>query len=167
MEATQVSADQWMDRENVVGTSLVIQWLRLHVPKQGMQVRSLARKLRPHKHWGQKTKMWNRSNTVTNTIKTLKMVHIKKNLVKENVVNTCNGIIFSLKKKGNSDTCYSVSAQLINHVCLFATPWTLACQLPPSMRFSSKNTRGGCHFLLQGIFLTPVSCVSCIGRWIL
>ena len=37
--------------------------------------------------------------------------------------------------------------------------------------FPGKNTALGCHFLLQGIFLTqgsnPVSCVSCIGRCIL
>ena len=37
--------------------------------------------------------------------------------------------------------------------------------------FPGKNTGGGCHFLLQGIFptqdLTWVSCVSCIGRQIL
>ena len=35
---------------------------------------------------------------------------------------------------------------------LFATPWTIAYQAPPSMGFSKKNTRVGCHFLLQGIF---------------
>ena len=85
------------------------------------------------------------------------MVHVKKNLVKENVVNTCNGIIFSLKKEGNSDTCHNVSAQLISHVCLFPTPWTVAWRPPLSMRFSSKNSRVGCHFLFQGIFPTPVS----------
>ena len=28
------------------------------------------------------------------------------------------------------------------------------CQAPPSMEFSSKNTGVGCHFLLQGIFMT-------------
>ena len=37
--------------------------------------------------------------------------------------------------------------------------------------FPGKNTGVGCHFLLQGIFLTQGSnlhlCVSCIGRWIL
>ena len=36
--------------------------------------------------------------------------------------------------------------------------------------FPGKNTGVGCHFLLQGIFVTPGSnpqlCVSCIGRWI-
>ena len=36
----------------------------------------------------------------------------------------------------------------------FATQWTIACQAPLSMGFSSKNTRAGCHALLQGIFLT-------------
>ena len=37
--------------------------------------------------------------------------------------------------------------------------------------FPGKNTGVGCHFLLQGIFLTRVqtniSCFSCIGRQIL
>ena len=30
----------------------------------------------------------------------------------------------------------------------------IACKTPLSMGFSSKNTEVGCHFLLQGIFLT-------------
>ena len=49
------------------------------------------------------------------------------------------------------------------------------CSLPHSSvhkSFPVKNTGVGCHFLLQGIFLTqglktPVSCISCIGRRIL
>ena len=40
---------------------------------------------------------------------------------------------------------------------LFATPWTVACQAPLSMEFSSKNTGVGCHSLLQAIFLTQGS----------
>ena len=36
----------------------------------------------------------------------------------------------------------------------FATPRTVACQVPLSMGFSGKNTGVGCHFLLQGIFPT-------------
>ena len=39
-------------------------------------------------------------------------------------------------------------------VRLFASPWTVAYQAPLSMGFSSKSTGVGCHFLLQGIFLT-------------
>ena len=38
---------------------------------------------------------------------------------------------------------------------LFGTPWTVTYQIPPSMGFS--NTGVGCHFLLQGIFLTQGS----------
>ena len=50
------------------------------------------------------------------------------------------------------DTC--VRAQSHSRVLLFATPWTVAHQAPLSMAFSGKNTGVGCHFLLQGIFLT-------------
>ena len=39
----------------------------------------------------------------------------------------------------------------------FETPWTVARQAPLSMEFPSKNTGVGCHFLLQGIFLTQGS----------
>ena len=38
-------------------------------------------------------------------------------------------------------------------VRLFATPWTIARHAPLSMDSPGKNTRGGCHDLLQGIFL--------------
>ena len=34
----------------------------------------------------------------------------------------------------------------------FMTPWTVACQAPLSMEFSSKNTGVGSHSLLQVIF---------------
>ena len=33
-------------------------------------------------------------------------------------------------------------------------PWTIAQQALLSMEFSKQNTGVGCHFLLQGIFLT-------------
>ena len=40
----------------------------------------------------------------------------------------------------------------------FATPWTIAHQAPLCpLNFSGKDTGGGCHFLLQGIFLTKGS----------
>ena len=47
-----------------------------------------------------------------------------------------------------------------SHVCTalsrvpIVTPWTVALQAPPSVDFSGKDTGVGCHFLLQGIFLT-------------
>ena len=40
-----------------------------------------GRELRSHMSQGQKTKTQNRSNLVTDSVKTLKMVHIKKHLV--------------------------------------------------------------------------------------
>ena len=33
----------------------------------------------------------------------------------------------------------------LSHVWLFATPWTVAYQTPPSMEFSGKSTGVGCH----------------------
>ena len=43
--------------------------------------------------------------------------------------------------------------KLLSRVLLFAIPWTVAYQVPPSMEFPGKNTGVGCHFLLQEIFL--------------
>ena len=42
---------------------------------------------------------------------------------------------------------------------LFATPWTVAYQAPPSMGFSRQECCAGvdCHFLLQGIFQSQES----------
>ena len=52
--------------------------------------------------------------------------------------------------------CVFVHTQLLSHIQLFATPWTVARQAPLSMEFSilGQNTGVGCHSLLQGIFLT-------------
>ena len=49
---------------------------------------------------------------------------------------------------------WKVKMKLLNRVQLFATPWTVAYQVPPSMGFSRQNTGVGCCFLLQGIFPT-------------
>ena len=43
----------------------------------------------------------------------------------------------------------------LSHVWLFATPWTVAStRLLRPWDFLGKSTGVGCHFLLQGIFLT-------------
>ena len=47
-----------------------------------------------------------------------------------------------------------VSVCALSHVQLFVTPSTGAHQAPLSMDSPGKNTGVGCHFLLQGIFLT-------------
>ena len=39
------------------GTFLVVQWLRIHLPTQGMQVQSLAGELRSHMPYGNKAHM--------------------------------------------------------------------------------------------------------------
>ena len=53
-------------------------------------------------------------------------------------------------------TYVCVCAKLLSHVWLFVTPWTIAHWLCP-WNFPGKNTRLGCHFLFQGIFLTQGS----------
>ena len=60
------------------------------------------------------------------------------------------------------------SAQLLSHVQLFATPWTVAHQSPLSTEFSRQEYWSGL-FLLQGIFLTQGSNphLLCHPYWIL
>ena len=55
--------------------------------------------------------------------------------------------------------------RMLSCVRLFATPWTH--EAPLSRNFSGKNIRVGCHFLLQGIFLTQVSNqrLLCLLHW--
>ena len=54
--------------------------------------------------------------------------------------------------------CYAVIiVQLLSHVWLLVTPWTLPARLLCPWDFPGKNTGVGCHFLLQGIFLTQGS----------
>ena len=47
-----------------------------------------------------------------------------------------------------------VKVQSLSHVLLFVTPWTVSTRLLHSWDFPGKSTGVGCHFLLQGIFLT-------------
>ena len=55
------------------------------------------------------------------------------------------------KTDGLKDVC------VLNHVQLFVTPWTKACQAPLSMEFFRQDTVVGSHSLLQGIFPTQGS----------
>ena len=62
---------------------------------------------------------------------------------------------------------------ILSHVWLFATPWTLAPQAPPSMGFSSQEYWSGLPLYSPGDCLDPgmepmsLESVSCIGRQIL
>ena len=49
--------------------------------------------------------------------------------------------------------CVCVCVWTLSRVRLFLTPWTVAARFCP-WDSPSKNTRVGCHFLIQGIFLT-------------
>ena len=54
-----------------------------------------------------------------------------------------------------SETVFGVQCVCVctlRPVRLFVTPWTVACQAPPSMEFSRQEYRIGFHFFLQGIF---------------
>jgi len=59
-----------------------------------------------------------------------------------------------------------VCAKLLSYVRFFVTPWTIAHWLCP-WNFPGKNTRLGCHFLFQGIFLTQGSnlYLLCLLHW--
>ena len=71
----------------LVGTSLVVQWLGVHLPKQGMKVPSLVREPRSHMPHNQKAKnMKNRSSIVADSVKTLQMAHIIKKSLKKDLV---------------------------------------------------------------------------------
>ena len=47
-----------------------------------------------------------------------------------------------------------VKVKSLSRVRLFATPWTVAYYVLSPWDFPGKITGVGCHFLLQGIFLT-------------
>ena len=58
------------------------------------------------------------------------------------------------------------------HVQLFATPWTVACQAPPSVELFRQEYWSVWPLPTPGESSQPkdrtrVSCVSCIGRWVL
>ena len=58
-------------------------------------------------------------------------------------------------------------ACMLSHVLFFAAAWTVAHQSPVTMGFSRQEHWSGLPCLLQGIFPTSVSSVSCINRWVL
>ena len=64
-----------------------------------------------------------------------------------------------------------VHAELLSRVQLFVTLWIVPTRLLCPWDSPDKNTGVGCHFLLQGIFLTqrsnPRLLCLLLGRWIL
>ena len=57
---------------------------------------------------------------------------------------------------------------MLSHVQLIVTPWTVACQTPPSMEFSRQEYWSGLPFATPGNLPDPgIDPASCIGRRIL
>ena len=65
-------------QNKTLGTSLVIQWVWLHLPVRGVQVWSLIGEPRSHLPCGQRAKNVKQKQYLTNSVKTVKMVHVKK-----------------------------------------------------------------------------------------
>ena len=61
----------------------MVQWFRLCLPTQGVWIQFLVGELRSHMLAAKTPNIKNRSSIVTNSIKTLKMVHIKKTILKK------------------------------------------------------------------------------------
>ena len=70
------------------------------------------------------------------------------------------------RREGKPKTNRKQRASAASVVSSSVTPWTVACQFPLSMGFSSKNTGVGCP-ALQGIFPTQGSNPSllCLLHW--
>ena len=62
---------------------------------------------------------------------------------------------------------FTVCSQLLCHIWLFATPWTVVHYEPLPWHSPGKNTGVGCHSLLQGIFPTQGLnlCLLCLLHW--
>ena len=67
----------------------------------------------------------------------------------------------------SSSACSVSMLSCFSSVRVFATLWTIACQVPVYGGSPGKNTGMGCHDLLQGIFPTQgwKTCLSCFLHW--
>ena len=83
-QLTKVMQREAFAKMGRAGTPLEDQWLRVCLPIEGVPVPSLVGELRSHMSPGQKkkNKTQNRSNLLTNSVKTSKLVHIKLSLKK-------------------------------------------------------------------------------------
>ena len=115
---------------SALGTSLLVQWLRLRLPIQGLHVRCLVEELRSHTPRCQKTKQ-NIETTEDHPSPLL------KKLLSVGGINEGLGM--------NTHTLLLLLSRF-SRVRLFATPWTAADQAPPSLGFSSQEYWSGLPF---------------------
>ena len=82
-----------------------------------------------------------------------------------NGANTINGVKVWLIRLGVEPRLHCAQS------CLFASPWTVACQAALSVEFSRQEYWGGLPFLLQRIFITQGSkpvppALAVVGRFL-
>ena len=106
-------------------TSLAVHWLRLCFPVQGVRVWSLVEELRSYMPQDQKAKRRNRSNIVTNSIKTLKMAYIKKKKKKKRNLQWDTSLKPRFSCLLETECCFApiLSAELLSST-------SLSCHLP-------------------------------------
>ena len=63
-------------------------------------------------------------------------------------------------------TVKKVKVKSLSHVRLFATPWTAACQAPPSMGFSRQEYWSGLPFCSPGFNSESSNSISIKSMWI-
>jgi len=140
--------------ETEPGTSLAVQWLRLPLPLQRVWVQSLVRELKSHMSQGQKPEHKTTGNIVTNSIKTLKMIHIKKkNHVKKKTESQTTRFIIAKDEMENvalGILCKRLAGTKLPNLAAVFTQ-TRACQTragflhtecPTRTRLRSSRSRG-------------------------
>ena len=76
-------------------------------------------------------------------------------LTRQTFVGKVMSLLFNMLSRLNINFLpRSSEVKFLSHVRLFATPRTVAYQAPHPWDSPGKNTGVGCHFLLEGIFLT-------------
>ena len=94
---------------------------------QGLQVPSLVGKLRSHMPFGQRTTAENRSSIVTNSIKSLKMLHIQKDFFKKGHIVDQEAwgtlsLLGQLEQNSKACRCYFYHPLLSQHLGSYPVP---------------------------------------------
>ena len=148
----------WLNKE-ISGTSLVVQWLRIHLPMQGTWVgcptmKSSSASTQLEKACAQQ---W-RPSTAKNKVINLKKIFLSKSLIryKEEVnhsIFTVHKIFLDYPVKMFTD--YNGHVKSFSCVRLFVTPWTVAYQASPSLGFSRQEYWNGLLFPSPGDLPDP------------
>ena len=114
--------------------------------------------------------IWLKSNTLTDNNGTRYRV-LKRRLVHLKICThnwRCRDMNCDNEQSVTKGPCSSVCMlSRFSYAQLFVTPWTVVHQSVLPWDFPGKNTGVGCHFLLQGIFLTQGSnpCLLRLLHW--